>query len=630
MNPTQKTFKPKFPELCKMADYKFVDDRQFWAKFPKNYQCPAAPSINHVKLEQLASSLGCGNEARLIKVLDWIKNGVEIGCRGRFRGPSVQANTKASYSVAPQVTDAVATWVKEGFAYGPVDEGDVPANAKINSILTRPKPNGSVRIILNLSAPMGCSVNDGIDISEFPATMSSTEAWVKVLNKAGKKCWLTKTDWANAYKHLVVAEQDTDLQWFEWGGKYFKELCLIFGGSSSAGIFDVAAKVVLDLVCRQAQFPPDMVCQHLDDVCAAAAADSRAALVRFDEAFKYIARAVGVKLAPRDDPEKSFGPATKGIVFGILYDTVNWTWALPAEKRIRLIGCLRNIMEKDSVEATEAKSITGKLIHIKALVPSGRFNINFIMQLDAKANRADSKRQRVEVSADCKRQLWFWLCMLKTCNEVVSIPRLPAVPQAWALDAYCDAAGGSLEGVGRGTGGVLADWWFYVPWPKRVAAGGWEVDGVKVGRKMAALELVGPLIFVAAGHKLVAGKHLNIWVDNAGSVAIWVKGYSNSCRLSTAIVTAISAICAAIGCTLHIRKIRRCSNTGAILADALSKANFNFFWAFARESQWPVLLEPARLPLPLLAWIDKPTPDMNLADKILVDLAKSNPILGYS
>ena len=388
--------------------------------------------------------------------------------------------------------------------------------------------------------------------------------------------------------------------------------------------------MVLDLVCRQAQFPPDMVCQHLDDVCAAAAADSRVALVRFDEAFKYIARAVGVKLAPRDDPEKSFSPATKGIVFGILYDTVNWTWALPAEKRIRLIGCLRNIMEKDSVEATEAKSITGKLIHIKALVPSGRFNINFIMQLDAKANRADSKRQRVEVTADCKRQLWFWLCMLKTCNEVVSIPRLPAVPQAWALDAYCDAAGGSLEGVGRGTGGVLADWWFYVPWPKRVAAGGWEVDGVKVGRKMAALELVGPLIFVAAGHKLVAGKHLNIWVDNAGSVAIWLKGYSNSCRLSTAIVTAISAICAAIGCSLHIRKIRRCSNTGAILADALSKANFNFFWAFARESQWPVLLEPARLPLPLLAWIDKPTPDMNLADKILIELAKSNPILGYS
>ena len=270
MQPTQKVFKPKFPELCGLPDYKYIEDKIFWEKFPKNYQCPANPSINHDKLKQLASLLGCGDEVRLAKVLGWIKNGVEIGCRGRFRAPSMQANTKASYTVAPQVTDAVASWVDEGFAYGPVEEEDVPATAKINSILTRPKPNGSVRVILNLSAPVGCSVNDGIDIEEFPATMSSTEAWVRVLNKAGKKCWLTKTDWANAYKHLVVAQQDTDLQWFEWGGKYFKELCLIFGGSSSAGIFDATAKVILDLVCRQAQFPPEMVCQHLDDVCAAA------------------------------------------------------------------------------------------------------------------------------------------------------------------------------------------------------------------------------------------------------------------------------------------------------------------------------------------------------------------------
>ena len=49
--------------------------------------------------------------------------------------------------------------------------------------------------------------------------------------------------------------QDTDLQWFQWAGKYFKELCLIFGARSSAGIFDEAAKVVLELVCLLANFP---------------------------------------------------------------------------------------------------------------------------------------------------------------------------------------------------------------------------------------------------------------------------------------------------------------------------------------------------------------------------------------
>ena len=45
------------------------------------------------------------------------------------------------------------------------------------------------------------------------------------------------------------------------------------------------------------------------------------------------------------------------------------------------------------------------------------------------------------------------------------------------------------------------------------------------------LELVGPLVFVSARQELVRGRHLIVWVDNAGSVAICCK------------VTAASAAC---------------------------------------------------------------------------------------
>jgi len=569
-------------------------------------------------LKRIADTVGFSDENLLGKVIDWIKYGVRIGCTGKYRAASVSKNTKGSYQNGPQVTDAVAGWVAEGFAYGPVEEEDVPTTAKINSILTRPKPNGSVRIILNLSAPEGFSVNEGIDIDQFPATMSSTEAWLRVLNKAGKGCWIAKTDWANAYKHLVVHEEDTDLQWFQWGGKFFKELCLIFGGSSSAGIFDATAKVVLELVCRKAEFPREMVCQHLDDICAAAQADSRALHV-FDQTFQEIAGAIGVKLAPRDDPEKSFAPSKVGVVLGVEYNTEDWTWSIPAEKKGRLIDCITTVLGREYVSAKEAKSLAGKLIHIKALIPAGKYNINFVMALDAAANRALSDAQPVPVPAQCKKQLHFWLLLLKACPGFVSIPRLPNVAQAWALNAFCDAAGGSLDGVGRGTGGVLGSWWYYIPWAKRIAAGGWRIDGLKVGRKLAALELVGPLVFVTAGLRICAGKHVVVWVDNAGSVAIWKKGYSNSCRLSTAIVTATAAVAAAIGCTLHVKKILRCSNTGAVMADALSKADFAKCRSVAARADWPLDLEPAAIPVPLLRWLDKPDLDMDLAQKILAD-----------
>ena len=55
------------------------------------------------------------------------------------------------------VSDAIADWITKGFAFGPVDEKDVPIDAKVNGIMCKQKPKDSVRIILNLSSPLGNS-----------------------------------------------------------------------------------------------------------------------------------------------------------------------------------------------------------------------------------------------------------------------------------------------------------------------------------------------------------------------------------------------------------------------------------------------------------------------------------------
>jgi hypothetical protein len=194
----------------------------------------------------------------------------------------------------------------------------------------------------------------------------------------------------------------------------------------------------------------------------------------------------------------------------------------------------------------------------------------------------------------------------------------------WAAQVFTDAGGGSLDRLGAGTGGVCGSWWFYAPWPKKVNASGWRIDGKKVGRKLSALELIGPLVAVAAGHKKFANSLVTIWVDNAGSVAIWHKGYSNRCRLSSTIVTTIHAVAAAIGCTVHIQKITRCSNAPAAAADALSKGQFA-----AARSLVQLDTAPARIPPALVRWINEPVPSDDLADLILKDIAADTAILNY-
>jgi len=398
--------------------------------------------INPIAIEAAVQQWGCGARESLRKLLKDLECGADIGCRGEYRSSSVCNNAPSAFEFGYQVTDAIADWVHKGFAYGPVDQSDVPAIAKVSGIMVREKPNGAARVILNLSAPAGLSVNDGINSDDFPAVMSSTKAWLIVLNKAGHGCWITKCDWSDAYKHIAVRAEDTDLQWFEWNGKYFKELCLIFGAGSSAGIYDNGGKVLHDLVTRKASFPKDMTCQHLDDAVAAAAKERMQALLRYDQAYFELASQLGVQLAPRDDPEKSFAPCTAGTVFGVFYDTVAWTWAIPEVKLNRLLTAIQMVVDGAPVTITEFRSIAGKIINVRPLVPSGRFHVDHIMAVYASIGQR--KRGSVEVPPAARRQLHFWMVILRTVSGAVSIPdpntRLPAC----AIQVFTDAAGGSL------------------------------------------------------------------------------------------------------------------------------------------------------------------------------------------
>ena len=76
-------------------------------------------------------------------------------------------------------------------------------------------------------------------------------------------------------------------------------------------------------------------------------------------------------------------------------------------------------------------------------------------------------------------------------------------------------------------------------------------------------------------------------------------------------------------------KITRCSNPQAVMADALSKADFARFWRTAGEASLSMQLEQLRVPKSLLKWVVNPTADFDLGRKLLMDLAEEGPVLGF-
>ena len=583
----------------------------FWAAFPVNKCLNKTALISATKLYSLAAAAGIANMDAVAVVCKDLTDGADIGCRGAARSHSVSKNSVGCDDYRAEISEAVAGWVIKGFAAGPFLEAELPATAKVNSMMCRPKPSGAVRVILNLSAPAGLSVNDGIDAAEFPAKMSSTAKWILVLNKAGRGALMMKVDWADAYKHVPVRAADRDLQWFRWLDRFFVELCLVFGAASSPGIYDRAAKVVLDIVLAISRFPRDMVCQYLDDVCAAAPAGS-AALNNFRATYKEVAARVGVQLAPEDDPDKAFPPCTAGTVLGVYYDSVNWTWQIPPDKLGRLNDQIKFALAAVALRQDEIWSLVGRIIHYCPLVPAGRFNINELIAINGKWGL---KSKLVQLGPAVKRQLRFWLVILNVTAGLATIPLPPTWAPAWSREFFTDAAGGSASAMGLGCGAVSAGWWCYLPWGRKINTGV-KFEGKRLSSKMSALELVAPLVCVSSDPALARAQPVRILVDNIGSVRIWLKGYSSRCALCTTLVTALATVAAALGTQVFIEKIPRCAGAGAAAADALSKGQFQ-----RARDMWPGMApEPAWVAPAILAWVAAPQSDPDLGSKILRDM----------
>ena len=144
-----KVFKPKHP-LPRLHSYSGKANQEYWRLFPKNLKWPGSSIMNAAALEKLGSDLGLLDE-RFHTVLNDIRYGAAIGCRGEARLPTRSKNSPSALEFGPQVSDAIADWISKGFAHGPVRPEDLPKDAKVSGIMCRLKPNGSVRIIQNLS-----------------------------------------------------------------------------------------------------------------------------------------------------------------------------------------------------------------------------------------------------------------------------------------------------------------------------------------------------------------------------------------------------------------------------------------------------------------------------------------------
>jgi hypothetical protein len=145
----------KWPEIPVLSDYSKKPDDKFWDKFPKREMPSRAETKIDVdklecKVNSLKEKMTCHQLERAEKAIDYLRNGAPAFQTEKLSACFVE-NSKSTLVHGRQVTENIATWIKEGYAAGPFDGPPCP-NFRVNPLLAITQP-GKVRVVVNFSAP---------------------------------------------------------------------------------------------------------------------------------------------------------------------------------------------------------------------------------------------------------------------------------------------------------------------------------------------------------------------------------------------------------------------------------------------------------------------------------------------
>ena len=209
----QKEFHPVNENLPILSDYPDDLPKEYWDKWEKREYAPkdGMSWIDPDKLVAEAIRLNVKEKAKLEVIREMLEKGADLGVEAEGRMPTNGRNQPSVKKYGARVADSLQTGIKDGIIFGPFDKSEVPwADYKVSPMTVRLKPNGSARIIMNLSWPhdeelgdgVPTSVNEGMKNSEEfeECKMTSDWYWRKALYRAGWPAEMCKSDWNSAYK----------------------------------------------------------------------------------------------------------------------------------------------------------------------------------------------------------------------------------------------------------------------------------------------------------------------------------------------------------------------------------------------------------------------------------------------
>ena len=292
---------------------------------------PPAHAVSPLHPEEFARELSSHpDQQRVTYVLQGLRHGFKLGFQPPLQLKPASRNKQSAILHANVIDDYLANEVMLGRVAGPFPSPPLP-NLQISSFGVIPKRGqpGKWRLIVDLSSPEGCSVNDGIDPQEFTLQYIRLDEVIHMVARYGPGALMAKFDVEAAYRNIAVHPDDRFLLGMKWRDQYYVDLTLPFGLRSAPFIFNSVADMVEWILLNQ-HAVSDLL-HYLDDFITAGSPHSAQCAYNLSTALT-VCKSLGLPL----HPNKCVGPTTTLSVLGIELDSVQQVARLPEEKLVAL------------------------------------------------------------------------------------------------------------------------------------------------------------------------------------------------------------------------------------------------------------------------------------------------------
>ena len=379
----------------------------------------------------------------------FLRRGIAAGFRIGYDRSHALCQASGNFPSVSRHSEAAAKYIEGEAEAERLFLASQPGDAHCNPVGLIPKCHqpGKFRLIVDLSAPLNRSVNDGIDSGLCSLSYASVDDAVRLVCEAGQGAFMAKLDLEAAYRHVPVHPDDQGLLAVKWGDEVYVDSALPFGLHSAPKIFTAVADGIA--WCMSCSGIKDFI-HYLDDFLFVGPPGSSDCLRALEAAIP-LCKSLGFPVAPH----KVEGPSTSITFLGIEVDSCRFELRLPAEKLSRLRRVLREWGSRRSATKRRLQSLIGLLSHAATVVRQGRTFLRGLIEAMKRPRRLD---QRTRLDLLCRADIVWWGTFVQQWNGVSFFQS-----DCPLIDTVCSDASGSW-GCGAYTqSGSPA--WLQTRWP---------------------------------------------------------------------------------------------------------------------------------------------------------------------